>query len=427
MRVSEPARIGVIGAGYVGLTTGACLAQMGHRVVCADIDEARIAQLGKGRVPFHEEGLAEVIRRGLDSRRLSFKTRSASAVVGAGFVFLCVPTPSRADGSVDLDYVAAAAEQIGPHLEPGTVVVTKSTVPVGGASVVSEALDRPDVTVVANPEFLREGTAVADFLNPDRVVIGARDLDQGWRVAALYESLDAPILVTDPATAELTKYAANAFLALKLSFANSVATLCEILGADTDTVIEGISLDPRIGAEYLRPGPGWGGSCLPKDTRALMSLAVSAGYDFSLLESALAQNDDQFDRVVAKVASKVALDGARIALLGLAFKAGTDDIRASPALEIARRLVASGARVRAYDPVVTNCEEPGVIVVGDPYTAGRDAQALVVATEWPELASLDPARMAEVMAERHVIDTRNLFDHQAWSSRGFTYQGTGRA
>lgn len=425
--MTEPVGVAVIGAGYVGLTTGACLAAMGHRVVCADIDEGRVARLRAGQVPFHEPGLPQMVRQGLDSGRLSFTADSAAAAAGADLVFFCLPTPSLPDGSADISKLLAAAAEIGPHLSPGAVAVTKSTAPVGSSQILSEALGRPDAAVVSNPEFLREGTAIDDFMNPDRVVIGAADEAAAAKVAALYEHLPAMILVTDPASAELIKYATNAFLATKLSFVNAVAAIGEAAGADVAAVLEGMGADPRVGAGFMQPGPGWGGSCLPKDSRALVALAAGVGYDFSLLRGAIAQNDDQFDRVVGKVADRVALDGARIGLLGLAFKAGTDDTRASPALEIARRLVAAGAEVRAYDPVVAAVDMAGVTVEPDPYDACRGAVAVVVATEWPELADLDPARMAEAMAELHVIDARGMLDGDAWRDCGFTYQATGRS
>jgi len=425
--VTEPVPVAVVGAGYVGLTTGACLAAMGHRVVCADIDEGRVARLRSGQVPFHEPGLPHIVRQGMDSGLLSFAADSTAAAAGADFVFLCLPTPSLSDGSPDISKLLTVAAEIGPHLRPGAVVVTKSTVPVGSSQVLSEALGRPDAAVVSNPEFLREGTAIDDFMNPDRVVIGATDEAAAAKVAALYESLPAMVLVTEPGSAELIKYATNAFLATKLSFVNAVAAIGEAVGADVAAVLQGMGADPRVGAGFMQPGPGWGGSCLPKDSRALVALAAGVGYDFSLLRGAIAQNDEQFDRVVGKVADRVALDGARIGLLGLAFKAGTDDTRASPALEIARRLAAAGAEVRAYDPAVAAVDTAGVTVEPDPYDACRGAVAVVVATEWPELADLDPAQMAEVMAELHVIDARGLLDRDAWRSCGFTYQGTGRS
>ena len=424
----SPAAVAVIGAGYVGLTTAACLAELGHRVVCTDIDGARIAALQRGEVPIHEPGLADLVKSGLDADRLSFVLGSADAAARADFVYLCVPTPSDSQGGTDLSYLEAAASEIGPNLKPGTVVVNKSTAPAGTVAMLHRVLGRADIAVASNPEFLRQGSAVRDFLEPARVVVGAADASVAERVAGLFAGLDAPILITDPASAETTKYAANAFLAMKLSFTNSVAALCEAVGADVNDVLAGMGYDPRIGRDYLKPGPGWGGSCLPKDTRALIAAAAEAGYDYRLLHSVVAANDAQFGRIVDKVARRVQIDGARIALLGLAFKAGTDDTRDSPALEIARRLTAAGAAVRAFDPAVPAspaAEAIGVSVVGDAYAACDRAAALVVATEWDEFRRLDFARIARVMTQHHVVDARNMLDRAELERLGFTYSGLG--
>ena len=427
-RSAAPAVVTVVGAGYVGLTTAACLAHMGHRVICTDVDGPRITRLQRGEIPIHEPGLPELVRAGLDSARLSFVCGSAEAAARADFVFLCVPTPSGPDGGTDLSFLEAAASEIGPSLRSGAVVVNKSTAPAGTVQMLDRVLGRGDVSVASNPEFLRQGSAVQDFLNPDRLVVGAADGAVAERVAGLYAAVDAPVLVTDAASAETVKYAANAFLATKLSFSNSVAALCEAVGADVDDVLEGMGHDRRIGRDYLRPGPGWGGSCLPKDTRSLIAGASAAGYDFALLRTVVEANEAQFARIVDKVACRVALSGARIALLGLAFKAGTDDLRDSPALEIARRLVRAGAEVHAYDPAVcasAATEEAGVVVTGDAYAACDGASALVVATEWDEFRALDFDRLAGVMAEQHVIDARNLLDRDDLEDRGFTYTGVG--
>ena len=424
----SPAAVAVVGAGYVGLTTAACLAELGHRVVCADVDGAKIAALQRGEVPIHEPGLADLVKSGLDADRLSFVLGSAGAAARADFVYLCVPTPSNPQGGTDLSYLEAAASEIGPSLKPGAVVVNKSTAPAGTAAMLQRVLGRADVAVAANPEFLRQGSAVRDFLEPARVVVGAADASVAERVAGLFARLDAPVLITDPASAETTKYAANAFLAMKLSFTNSVAALCEAVGADVNDVLAGMGYDPRIGRDYLKPGPGWGGSCLPKDTRALIAAAEAAGYDYRLLRSVVAANEAQFGSIVDKVAHRVRIDGARIALLGLAFKAGTDDTRASPALEIGRRLTAAGAAVRAFDPAVPAspaAEAIGVSVVGDAYAACDGASALVVTTEWDEFRRLDFARIARVMAQHHVVDARNMLDRAALERLGFTYSGLG--
>ncbi len=419
-------RIAVIGAGYVGLTTGACFSELGHDVVCADVDAGKIDRLRKGEIPIHEAGLEEMVRAGIENGRLRFTTDSASIVGDADFVYLCVPTPQAADGSADLSFIESAAAEISPRLRPGTVVVNKSTVPVGSTRLVERAMGRSDVPVVSNPEFLREGTAVDDFLNPDRVVIGSDDQAAAGRVAALYLGVRAPIMVTDPASAETCKYAANAFLATKLSFVNAIAAVCEAVGADVNDVLLGMGYDHRIGHDFLRPGPGWGGSCFPKDTRALISIAEGAGYDFSLLKGAVDVNDEQLDRIAGKVAQKIDLDGAKVAMLGLAFKAGTDDIRESPAIEVAKRLVAAGATVRAFDPAVSDVSVEGIETVGDAYAACEGADALVVATEWDDFKWLDLDKIADTMAQRHVVDARNLLDRAALRRRGFTYQGVGR-
>ena len=420
--------VAVVGAGYIGLTAAACFAHLGHRVVCTDVDAERIAGLQRGEIPIHEPGLAELVRAGLDSGRLAFDCGSAEAAAVADFVYLCVPTPQGAGGAADLSYLEAAAGEIGPCLRPGTIVVNKSTVPTGSAALVERIVGRSDIGVASNPEFLREGQAIDDFLHPDRVVIGSDDRAVAERVAELYSGTRAPLLITDPVSAETVKYAANAFLATKLSFTNAIAAVCEAVGADVIDVLAGLGYDRRIGNEFMRPGPGWGGSCLPKDTRALIAVAEAAGYDFSLLRGVLAANEEQFQRVVDKVARRVDLSGARIALLGLAFKAGTDDVRVSPAVEIGQRLAAAGAVVQAYDPAVPASAvtaAAGITVVDDAYSACRGAAALVVATEWDEFAALDFARVASVMVERHVIDARNLLDRAALERLGFSYSGVG--
>ena len=421
-------KIAVIGAGYVGLTTSACLAYLGHSVVCADIDRSKIALLKGGRISIHEPGLATKVGDGVASGRLTFTTRSAEAAASADLVFLCLPTPSQADGSADISYVSSATAGISSVLQPGAVVISKSTVPPGTSGVLKRTLDRSDVSVAHNPEFLREGSAVNDFLNPDRVVIGAEDRSVADRIAALYSGVHTKILITDTTTAETTKYIANTFLATKLSFANSAAAFCEVVGADIKDTMTALGHDRRISADFLKPGPGWGGSCLPKDAKALIVAAETAGYDFSLLRTVLKVNEQQFDRIVTKVANRVVLKNARIALLGLAFKSGTDDVRSSPALEIARRLTAAGACVHAYDPAVNAEAVPqivGLVIESDCYTAFDGASAFVVATEWEEFCYLDISKVAELMIERHIIDARNLLDHGAWVKHGFSYTGVG--
>lgn len=422
------AKVAVLGAGYVGLTTAACLAHLGHEVRCTDVQVNRIERLSRGDVPIVEEGLPELVREGLASDRLSFSTDNRVAVREAGFTFLCVPTPQGSNGRADMSYIQGAAREIGPHLSSESVVVNKSTVPVGSTKVVELALGRPDVAVVSNPEFLREGSAVHDFLHPDRIVIGADDESTAIKVSALFLRTSAPLVVTDPATAETIKYASNAFLATKVSFVNAIAALCEAVGADVRQVVLGMGSDPRIGGEFLRPGPGWGGSCFPKDSMALVRIAEDAGYDFSLLKGVIAVNEEQYERVASKARRLAggALEGTTVALWGLTFKARTDDLRNSPSLEVAARLRAHGARVQAYDPTVTGPVE-GVEVREDPYSACEGACVLVIGTEWDEFRWLDFDKVASVMVNRAVVDARNLLEPATLRRAGFAYEGVGLA
>lgn len=434
-------QVGVVGAGYVGLTTGACLARLGHRVVCADVDEARVERLRRGEIPIVEEGLADVVAEGLSSGLLRFEVGAAAAATDTDVVFLCVPTPQGADGGADLRYIEIAAAQIAPVLKPGALVVNKSTVPVGSTRAVEDVLQRPDVAVVSNPEFLREGTAVHDFLHPDRVVIGADDRAAGERLADLYAGLHAPVIITNPPSAETIKYAANGFLAMKISFVNAIAAMCEAVGANVDDVIDGIGSDTRIGKAFLRPGPGWGGSCFPKDSRALVKIAADYGYDFTMMKGVIDVNDEQKRRMVAKVRNALGLApgrglrGASVGVLGLTFKAGTDDLRDSPSLTMVHSLLASGARVRAYDPTVGSDRHDGpsaaalagIDLVDSVVDAARDAKVLVIATEWPEFAKIDFDELAALMQpDAVVVDTRNLVDPAAVRAAGLMYDGVGR-
>ncbi len=440
----------VIGVGYVGIPTAATLAHLGHRVTCGDSDPVKVAMLEEGRVPIVEDHLEELVQEGQRAGRLRFVVGATAAVAGAEFVFLCVPTPQDEDGSADLSFVESVAEEIGPHLRPGTIIVNKSTVPVGSTLVVERVLGRHDVSVVSNPEFLREGTAVPDSLHPERIVVGADDQSAAARVGDLFAGTHAPLLITDAATAETIKYASNAFLATKLSFINAVAGLCEAVGADVRDVILGLGYDKRIGFEYLRPGPGWGGSCLPKDTRALVHIAEQSGYDFSFLRGAIATNDEQFVRVVDKVSRAVGgnLEGSVIAAWGLTFKAGTDDLRNSPAVEVVKRLVDGGAVVQAFDPTIpvpgghksvpveglsavasaASGGDLGTLVHAYPdvYAACDGAAAAIVLTEWDEFRWLDFARVYASMRKPVVVDARNLLDPAQLRRIGFEYTGIGR-
>jgi UDPglucose 6-dehydrogenase len=425
-------KIAIIGTGYVGLTTGACLAHLGHTVVCADVVQEKVDALNRGEVPILEAGLDDLVHEGLRSGQLTFVMGAANAVTEAEFVYLCVPTPQGDDGSADLSYIQQAAAQIAPHLLSEAVVINKSTVPVGSTRVVEKALGRSDIFVVSNPEFLREGSAVHDFLNPDRVVIGADDQGTAIRVAGLYLGLAAPLQVTDPASAETIKYASNAFLATKISFVNAIAAVCEAVGADVNDVVLGMGYDKRIGNAFLRPGPGWGGSCFPKDSHALVRIAEDAGYDFGLLKGVIDVNEDQFARVAEKIERMAggSVEGKIVAVWGLTFKARTDDLRDSPSLNIVGRLRDRGAIIQAYDPSLVDGSDPrlvGIEVTPDPYAATAGAEVLAILTEWDEFKWLDFDKVGENMAEKRVVDGRNLVDRTGLVRRGFTYEGIGRS
>jgi UDPglucose 6-dehydrogenase len=428
--------VAVVGAGYVGLTTAACMARLGHSVACADLDEERVRALSKGEVPILEEGLPALVAEGLASRRLRFVVGATNAARTAEFVFLCVQTPQSETGAADLSAVEGVVHEVAPVLRAGTVVINKSTMPVGSTTFVARHLSQAgaasDVGVASNPEFLREGTAVRDFLEPARVVIGCDDTAVAVRISELYRDVQAPILVTDPASAEMIKYASNAFLATKISFINAIANLCEAVNADVREVALGMGYDARIGFEFLHPGPGYGGSCFPKDTAALLHTAQTAGYDFSLLQGVVDVNHRQHERMIEKLrdAAGGSLAEVPVGVWGLTFKANTDDLRDSPALVVCRRLLEEGARVRAYDPAAGEAAAarvPGLDVVADPYEAVADARLLALLTEWDEFRWLDFARVAEAMAPpRALVDARNLLDPAALRRRGFAYQGVGR-
>jgi UDPglucose 6-dehydrogenase len=423
-------RISIIGTGYVGLSSGACFARLGHHVTCVDVVEEKIRNLNAGILPIVETGLGELVAEGVAAGRLTFTTDVVSAAAEAEIVFLCVPTPEGEDGSADLSYIQTAARTLSPILQPGAIVVNKSTVPVGSTKVVERELKRPDVAVVSNPEFLREGSAIQDFLKPDRVVVGSDNREAAIKVAALYEKVGAPVVVTDPASAETIKYAANAFLATKISYINAVAAICEGVGADIRDVVLGIGYDHRIGHDFLRPGPGWGGSCFPKDTKALVKIAENAGYDFGLLKGVITVNDQQYGRIVDKIRAGAggSLKGKKVAVWGLTFKAGTDDQRDSPAIEICTRLIAEGAEVVAHDPTVNAAPRSiaAATVAGSPVEAVKSADVLAVLTEWDDYRWVSPGEVAGQMRGRTVVDARNHLDRSEWKRAGFEYQGIGR-
>ena len=434
--MSDKPVIGVVGVGYVGLTTGASLSHLGYTVVCGDVDEEKINRLRKREISIVEKGLTEIVNEGITAGRLEFVVGATEVGERSDIVFLCVPTPEDRDGSADLSFIEAASAEIGPVLCEGAIVVNKSTVPVGTTIVVDEVIQRADIKVVSNPEFLREGTAVNDFLHPDRVVVGADDRGAAEKVAELYSSIETEIIITDAASAETIKYAANGFLAMKISFVNSVAAMCEAVGADVVDVVEGIGSDRRIGREFLQPGPGWGGSCFPKDSHSLVHLAETHGYGFSMMRGVIAVNDEQRERMVRKVqraAGTNDLNGMTISVLGLTFKAGTDDLRDSPSLAIIGRLRELGATVRAYDPTTTGRLSriqdsflEGINVQQSVDEAMREGDVLVILTEWPEFRSLDFEQVKELLSGSAIVDTRNLLDPQSVRAAGLSYDGVGR-
>jgi UDPglucose 6-dehydrogenase len=421
-------RVAVFGAGYVGLVTGACLADLGHDVVVRDVVEERVDVLRRGDVPIYEEGLEELIERNRD--RLSFTTDVAEAVEGADVVYVAVGTPPTYSGDADLSAVWTVVDEL-PKADRRIVVAMKSTVPVGTGRAVRHRLDErglSNVGYVSNPEFTAEGTAVKDFLHPDRVVIGAFEGADGDVVEKLHEGIDAPIVRCDVASAEMVKLAANAALVTRISFINEIANVCEATGADVVTVAQGIGLDRRIGPQFLRAGIGFGGSCFPKDSLALKQLAANSGYNFQLLNAVIEVNELQKRRVVGKLERRLGpLRGKRIALLGLAFKPGTDDMREAPSLVLAGRLLAEGAEVRAWDPVADGRSHVHGADIAETAMAALDgADAAVVVTEWPEIRELDWAEAASRMRNRLVIDGRNVLDPAALRALGFEYEGIGR-
>jgi UDPglucose 6-dehydrogenase len=425
-------KVAVIGTGYVGLTSGACFARLGHTVVCVDIDESKIERLNAGIMPIVETGIEDLVREGVEAGTLHFTTDIASAVKDADVVFLCVPTPEGEDGSADLTYVQSAARTLSPLLKSGAIVVNKSTVPVGSTRVVERELKRSDIPVVSNPEFLREGSAIHDFLHPDRVVVGSDDNEAAVRVASLYESIGAPVVITDPASAETVKYAANAFLATKISFINAVAAICEGVGADIRDVVLGLGYDKRIGHEFLRPGPGWGGSCFPKDTKALVKIAENAGYNFDLLRGVITVNEQQYERIVSKIRTACggSLKDKTVAVWGVTFKAQTDDQRDSPSIEVSTRLLGDGAQLRMYDPTVSKAPKSllhgNITICQSPVEAALEADVVAVLTEWDEFRWIDPVDVARVVKARQIVDARNLLDRSNWVRNDFEYQGIGR-
>jgi UDPglucose 6-dehydrogenase len=431
-------RIAMIGTGYVGLVSGACFADFGHEVCCIDKDGSKIDGLNQGRMPIWEPGLEALVKANVERGRLTFSKELAPGVKGAEAVFIAVGTPARrGDGHADLTFVFEAVRELAKVIEPGTVVVTKSTVPVGTGDRIGEILREEgvaDISVASNPEFLREGAAIADFKHPDRIVVGAEDSHAENVLKEIYRPLflnRAPILITGRRTAELTKYAANAFLAVKISFINEIADLCEAVDADVQDVARGIGLDNRIGPKFLHAGPGYGGSCFPKDTLALLQTAENAGVDQRIVRTTVQVNDDRKAAMVERVARDVGgeLQGKSIGVLGLAFKPNTDDMRDAPSVPLINGLIAGGASVRAFDPVAREQAEKlieRVEFASDAYAAARDADAVVIVTEWDEFRALDLKKLAQVMRGKVLVDLRNVYDRDDAAEAGLTYSGVGR-
>ena len=431
-------RIAMIGTGYVGLVSGACFADFGHQVCCIDKDSAKIDGLNAGVMPIWEPGLEALVKANAERGRLTFSKELGDDVADAEAVFIAVGTPARrGDGHADLTFVFDAVRELAKVIRPGTVVVTKSTVPVGTGDRIEEILHEEgvtDVSVASNPEFLREGAAIADFKHPDRIVVGAEDERAQEVLKEIYRPLflnRAPILFTGRRTAELTKYAANAFLAVKISFINEVADLCEAVDADVQDVARGIGLDNRIGPKFLHAGPGYGGSCFPKDTLALLQTADAAGVDQRIVRTTVKVNDDRKAKMVERVARAFDGDlaGKRIAVLGLAFKPNTDDMRDAPSIPLVNALVERGAQVSAFDPVARGQAEKiftGIEFASDAYAAAADADALVIVTEWDEFRALDLKKIAGSLRGKVLVDLRNVYDRDEAEEAGLTYFGIGR-
>jgi UDPglucose 6-dehydrogenase len=428
-------RICVVGVGYVGLVTSACFADLGNNIVALDIDEKRIKGLKNNIMPIYEPGLDELVQRNVKAGRLAFTTSYKEALEGAEFAFIAVGTPSAVNGEADLQYVAAAARSIAENMTAPMVVINKSTVPVGTGDWVADIITRTQPTpipfaVVSCPEFLREGAAISDFMQPHRTVLGSLDREAAEKVAQLHLPLRAPIVITDLRTAEMIKYASNAFLATKISFINEIANICEALGADVKEVAAGMGYDKRIGPSFLDAGLGWGGSCFPKDVKALAYMAAEKGRHPQLLNAVMDINADRRVQAVKSMEKLLGgLKGKTIGLLGLAFKPNTDDMRDAPATDIAQGLLAGGASVRGYDPIsmkVARAMMPAVELMDDPYTMATGCDALMVVTEWNEFKNLDLERIRNLLKQPVILDGRNIYNPEHMLNLGFTYLGIGR-
>lgn len=428
-------QITVVGVGYVGLVTAACFSDLGNRVEALDIDEERIAGLKRGEMPIYEPGLKELVARNVEAGRLSFTTSYKQALKDAEFAFICVATPSGGDGEADLKYVKAAASTIAEEMTSPLIVINKSTVPVGTgdwvADIIKSSQPKPiDFSVVSCPEFLAEGVAIQGFMNPARTVLGSLNREAADKVAQLHLPLRSPIVITDLRTAEMIKYASNAFLATKISFINEIADICESLGADVIEVAAGMGFDPRIGSRFLRAGLGYGGSCFPKDVKALAFMAEEMGNDPAIINSVMGANNRRRQMAVDRISQMVGgLEGRTIGLLGLAFKPNTDDMRDAPSTEIAEALLQAGAEVKGYDPVAMEAAAtwlPEVKMQVDAYALAKDCDAIMVVTEWNEFIQLDLERFRDLMKTPIIFDGRNIYDPEKMNAMGFKYAGVGR-
>lgn len=427
--------IGIIGSGHVGLVTGACLAELGNKVVCMDDDVRKIESLNNGFIPFYEPGLAEMVHRNTNSGKLSFTTSLEEAVKRAEIVFICVGTPQKPNGKADLTAVEVVSQRVAKALNGHSIIVEKSTVPVKTGSWIKRTMElnnvnNVDFDVVSNPEFLREGKAIHDFMHPDRIVIGVESQRAANIMIGLYEPLKSPIIMTDIETAELIKHASNAFLALKISYINAIANICENVGADVTKVAEGMGYDNRIGRQFLNAGIGYGGYCLPKDTAAFIRIAEEAGYDFELLNIVQKINVNQRQQLIGKVKKALwNLNNKTIGILGLSFKPDTDDMREAPSIDIIKKLQEEGARIKAYDP---KAMENAKVILGDieygkdAYEVAMESDALIIVTEWDEFKNLDLMKIKKLLKQPVILDGRNIFDPAEMSRLGFIYEGVGR-
>lgn len=431
--------IGIIGTGYVGLVTGACFAEFGVFVTCVDKDEKKIRALRKGNVPFYEPGLDDLVKRNIRQGRLKFTTRVGDAVDESLVVFIAVGTPPRGDGSAELKYIDAVAKEIAAHMNGYKVIVTKSTVPVGTGKRVRQTIaenlrEQNNFDVVSNPEFLREGAAIEDFMRPNRVVLGADSQQAVAILKDLYKPLyllETPFVITSVETAELIKYASNSFLATKISFINEIANLCDKVGADVNVVAKGMGLDQRIGSKFLHAGPGFGGSCFPKDTKALLRLAERHGIELSVVGAAISANERQRDMMLDKIKRGMGgLKGKIVAVLGLSFKPNTDDLRDAPSIYLIERLLKEKAKLRTYDPAAMDNAKglfPGIVFCKDPYDAAKGADALVIVTEWNQFRNLDLEKIKGLLRQPFFFDLRNIYEPEKMKKTGFKYFCVGRS